>query len=213
MLFIRNTIPATIPSSPKAAMRSSAVLVLFILHVSLTAVAQEMTAPDSSASRTPFAKGTYLLSGSLSYTKSEFPTDNITMRTLTVAPSFLFFTSKHFALGGQIAYTATDSKTKYSEGTLTMVTIGPMFRLYPFDSDPLLFLFAGVSMSSASRTSDSFVVSGPSSSFAQIGFGFDFLNSSLFSIEPFVEYKWSILEDKSTTEGITLGVSFVSFHP
>lgn len=187
--------------------------ILFLLSALHAAPAQTISDTSSAAPRSPFAKRTYALTGSVSYNSTSYDDPDQSTTTFNVAPSFLYFTSAKFAWGGQIVYTALSSRSKYGKSGTAVMGVGPSFRLYPLDAAPLLFFSASVYMTSISSYSGDISISGPTSSYGAVSIGYDILTSSMFAFEPYIEYRSRILENATAAGGVTFGVTFVSFHP
>jgi len=175
-------------------------------------LSQQMTDSISMGTISPFHKRAYAFSGSVSYSSTSYPKDEQTLKSFTMSPTFLYFTSKKFAIGGQVTYSSFRYQNKYSDSQTNILGVGPQFRLYFFDAEPLIFCTIGIFMTNTSNKSGDYKYEGPTHSYGVVSLGIDVFIDSNLSLEPFVEYRKTILESSISTNAMTFGISFVAFN-
>lgn len=173
---------------------------------------QQVKDSVSLESFSPFHKGTYALSGSVAYSTTSNSEADQTITNYTMSPTFLYFTSKKFALGGQVIFSSNKFKDKYGDSQTSVLGVGPQFRFYFFNREPLIFITTGVFMTTTTAKSGNSNYDGPTHSLAAISLGIDIFTDSHFSLEPFIEYRMRVLENSGNTNTMIFGISFVSFN-
>jgi hypothetical protein len=160
--------------------------------------------PTLAESKSPIDKGSYLLSGGLSYTYTSSEGEywdnqkgERTSKNFTISPGIYYFFLPNFAAGGTFTY----SKINYKDNifgmnqnwTSSSFGAGPGLRYYFIGKNPYPF----VSLSYLSTTSDSDnAITASTSSDLSLGVGANYFLSKNIAIEPFIHYH--IIDSKSS---------------
>lgn len=182
-----------------------------LIAIPFSLSAQQPMDSASIAPVSPFHRGTYALSGSLTYTRSSYPHNTQATTTFSMSPLYLYFASPRFAFGGQFLYTSTESKNEFSSSRASLLGIGPQFRAYVLKSPMLVYCSLSALMTSTSSEDGDLRSEGPGHSLAAIDVGTDILFATHLSIEPFVEYRYDFLSGSSPFQTIVVGVSIATF--
>ena len=158
-----------------------------------------------------FDKGTYSLSGSGLFNRTSFPNSDRTITTLSLATTYLHFTSSYFAFGGQLYYQYINSSSTGFSSEATYFGIGPQFRVYALQRPVPAFLSITLIATSGSTTSFGSTRNALTSSFVSIDLGSDFFVARSLSIEPFLQYQFNFSGGSSSGRNFNIGFSITHF--
>ena len=185
-----------------------AMLILFSLVIPVSAEQQ----PDSSerAALPSFHRGTYLLSGSVAYTYTSNPDISNSITTFSMSPSYLYFISPKFALGGQFTYAFTKETYSFSSSTTSLLGFGPEARVYILQKPSLIFCSVSALIANTSYRFEDIASDEPSASYAAINLGTDIFFATHLAAEPFLEYQYLFRAEPKPASNIIVGISIAA---
>ncbi len=195
---------------------------MYILKKIIPALFLQIALSTQLVAQDQLYKGVYRLDGGISYSSSsqDLSGSNLKRASFSFNPSFSYFVTDKFEIGGTIAYGSTTTTLTYNivptgsstaeKYTATSVGVGPLFRGYLMSGTIYPFIEISYLYSSNSLKYDTNGSSGytQDESSIYISLGADFFISNAAALEPSIRYTTYSGTTGTTMISAGIGVNF-----